>query len=211
MNDDNEGGRLTALPVPLHKRPRSRHHRVPDGKLEVVTTYLEMTERTTRPQSPHPAEKIALLRAEEPSVSFYRYLYNTIGGPWLWYERRLMDDEALRRIIHDPQVEIFVLYVRGTPGGYVELDCRRNDDIEIAYFGLLPQHLGRGFGRYLLDWAVDEAWSKEPRRVWVHTCNLDHPKAIAAYQRAGFVPFKQETTLIDDPRLDGTIPTGGST
>ena len=142
---------------------------------------------------------------EKPTVSFYRYLYNTVGEDWLWFERRLMQDDALTALIQDPKIEIYVLYVRGAPAGYVELDCRVENDIEIAYFGLMPEFIGRGFGRYLLDWAVDEAWSKEPQRLWVHTCNLDHPKALASYQRAGFRPYKQERSLIDDPRASGSI------
>ena len=208
MSEHDGGGRLTRLPGGRrHTRQRPRRD-VPAGKLEVVVTYLEMTERPTRPPAPHPPAKVALMRLERPTVSFYRYLYNTVGEPWLWYERRRISDEALRRVIHDPKVEIYVLYLHGSPAGFVELDRRRRGEVEIAYFGLMPEFLGRGFGRYLLDWAVDEAWTKEPKRLWLHSCNLDHPRAITNYQRSGFVPFKQETKLIDDPRLDGTMPPG---
>ena len=55
---------------------------------------------------------------------------------------------------------------------------------------------------------MDEACDKEPERVWVHSCNLDHPHAIAVYQRAGFVPYRQESTIIADPRLPGVMPAG---
>ncbi len=206
MSEDDDGGQLTELPVRRrHTRQRSRHE-VPKGKLEMVVTYLEMTERPTRPAAPHPPGHIALMRLEKPTVSFYRYLYDTVGEPWLWHERRRIDDDALRRVIDDPKVAIYVLYVGGTPAGFAELDHRRRGAVEIAYICMIPEFIGRGFGRYLLDWAVDEAWSKEPKRVWLHTCNLDHPKAIATYQRSGFVAYKQDTRLIDDPRLDGTFP-----
>jgi len=208
MSDDDDAGRLAALPVSNRRARKTPRRQVPEGKIEVVVTYLEMSERPTRAPAPHPPGKIALMRLERPTVSFYRYLYNTVGEAWLWYERRRLDDDALRRIIHDPAVEIYVLYVQGMPAGYVELDRRRRGEVEIAYFGLIPEFLGRGFGQYLLDWSIDEAWGKEPQRVWLHTCNLDHPRAFASYQRAGFVPFKQETMLIDDPRRDGTLPPG---
>jgi GNAT superfamily N-acetyltransferase len=138
-------------------------------------------------------------------VSFYRYLYNTVGAPWLWYERRRLDDSTLGTIIDDPKVEVHVLYVNGVPAGYAELDRCSGHEVEIAYFGLVPDFIGRGLGRYLLDWTLNEAWREEPRRVWVHTCNLDHPVALAFYQRAGFAPYKQETVLIDDPRSNETI------
>lgn len=175
-------------------------------KLDVVVTYLEMTARPVRPPLPHPAGKIALLRAESPSVPFYRFLYNTVGEAWFWYERRRMSDEALAAIIGDPKVEIYVLYVDGAPAGYVELDRRDESDVNIALFGLMPQFIGRGLGAFLLDWAMAEAWSHAPRRLTVNTCSLDHPNALRAYQRAGFVPYRQTRMTIDDPRWLGLIP-----
>jgi GNAT superfamily N-acetyltransferase len=175
------------------------------GKIEVVVTYLEMTERPKRPTVPAPIGKLALMRVDAPSVGFFRYLYNTVGEPWFWWERRTMDDDTLRDEISDPKVELYVLYVHGEPGGFVQLDRRVDPDIDIAYFGIFPQVVGRGYGPYLLNWAVDQAWSYEPRRLTVNTCTLDHPKALATYQRAGFVPFKQTRKPIDDPRRAGLI------
>ena len=176
------------------------------GKLRMVVTFLEMR-APPGPSALHPpvGHKIALLRAERPTMSFYRYLYNTVGEKWLWYERRMIDDAALSSIIHDPKVEISVLYVDGVPAGFVELDRRETAEVELAFFGLVPDFIGRGFGRYFMSWAVGSAWQNGPRRVWLHSCNFDHPKALQAYQRAGFVPYKQETEIIDDPRLSGLI------
>ncbi|MCP5150037.1 MAG: GNAT family N-acetyltransferase [Ectothiorhodospiraceae bacterium] len=183
--------------------------RAPRGHLEVVITYLEMrAPPSPRGVSPHRAEKLALMRAERPTVSFYRYLYNTVGAPWLWYERRKMDDDRLRANIQDPAVEITVLHVGGVPAGYVEIDRREPAEVELAYFGLVPEFIGRGLGTYLLEWAITQAWSSEPQRVWVNTCTLDHPKALAVYQRAGFVPYHQETVVIRDPRGRGVMPRG---
>src|SRR5512145_3091732 len=115
--------------------------------LDIVVTYLEMLKPPTRPTVPAPpVGKIALLRAERCTVSFYRYLYNTVGEPWLWWERRLLTDTELKRIIHDANVEIYVLYVDGVPAGYAELDRRKEDDVELAYFGLVPEFIGRKLG-----------------------------------------------------------------
>ncbi|MFQ6023578.1 MAG: GNAT family N-acetyltransferase [Acidiferrobacterales bacterium] len=170
------------------------------GKLKVVTTYLEMRQPPARPLASPPTAGVTVIQATHPTVSFYRYLYDTVGEQWLWYERRKMSDEALRAVIHDPKVELYVLYVRGVPAGYAELDRRTEDDVEVAYFGLMPEFIGRGLGPYLLERAVVQAWCQQPKRVWVHTCNLDHPKALEVYQRMGFVAYKQETIFIDDPR-----------
>ena len=105
------------------------------------------------------------------------------------------------RIIHDPLVEIFVLYVDGVPAGYAELDRRKPDEVELAYFGLVPQFMGRKLGPFLLNWAVDTAWFSKPKRLWVNTNNLDHPRALQIYQKAGFVPYRQEIKAIPNPRL----------
>src|SRR3954469_16602649 len=90
--------------------------------IDDVITYLEMRARPVQPRIPAPAAKLALMRAEECTVSFYRYLYATVGTPWLWCERRLVDDATLFTEIAKPSTEIFVLYVGGVPAGYVELD-----------------------------------------------------------------------------------------
>jgi GNAT superfamily N-acetyltransferase len=177
-----------------------------DGRIELTITYLEMHQRPQLPPVPHPAGcKIALLHAEKPTVIFYRFLYDTVGRSWLWYERRMLDDEALRAVIEDERVEIFVLYVDGVPAGYAELDRRRPPDVELAYFGLMPEFIGRGLGGYLLHSIIGIVWDYEPRRLWVHTNTLDHPKALSLYQRMGFEPYKQERKVIEDPRLSGLM------
>ncbi|MDH3671491.1 MAG: GNAT family N-acetyltransferase [Gammaproteobacteria bacterium] len=180
-----------------HSEPVAMRH----GPLRVVTTYLEMKQPPARSPAKPPIAGLSIRRAERPTVSFYRYLYNSVGAPWLWYERQAMADNGLRVIIQHPDVEVYVLYVEEVAAGYVELDRRIEGQIEVAYFGLMPEFIGRGLGPYLLDWAVTTAWHKKPNRVWVHTCNLDHSKARSVYERIGFVSYKQETTLIDDPRL----------
>jgi GNAT superfamily N-acetyltransferase len=176
------------------------------AELDVVTTYLEMTERPTRPTVPCPAGQYAVLRLEHPSAHFYRYLYQLVGEPWLWTDRRKKSDEALDAEINAEGIEIYVLYAGGEPAGYVELDRRAKPDIRIVYFGLAPFYIGRGLGRYLLNWAVDLAWSYGPARLLVSTWSFDHPRAFANYQRAGFRPYKQTRGKLLDPRLEGTVP-----
>lgn len=164
-----------------------------------VITYLEMKAQPTTPAPPRPARKIALLRAENPTVSYYRYLYNTVGEEWLWWERRQMSDEDLADIINHPRVEIYSLFVGGVPAGYGELDRRDGSDIELAYFGLMPEFIGQGIGGYFLRWLIDQAWTHRPARLFVHTCTEDHPAAIHNYQRHGFVAYDQVTEVIPDP------------
>jgi len=174
--------------------------------MQAVVTYLEMTERPTSPTPVRPALPIALMRAEAMPVSFYRYLYNTVGEDWLWYERRLVDDETLARDIHHPEVEVYVLYVKGAPAGYGELDRRAGETIELEYFGLLPDFIGMKLGGYFLRWLVDQAWAEGAERVTVNTCDLDHPSALQLYQKTGFSVYQRETVEFDDPRAQGWFP-----
>lgn len=176
------------------------------SELDVRLTYLEMTEAPTRPGPPLPKGNHALMRVENPSVAFYRYLYNTVGERSFWVDRRKLSDDDLAAEITHPEVEIYVLHAGGQPAGFVELDRRPQPEIAIRYFGLMPGFGGRGLGRYLLHWAVDRAWSYQPKRLVVETSSLDHPRALGTYQRAGFRPFKQEERRIQDPRLSGLIP-----
>lgn len=178
-----------------------------DGKLEVTVTYLEMTKRPPHPHvSPPHAMKLSLIRAHRPTPAFYRFLYDNIGEKWLWYERRKLDDDALSRIIQDEDVEVYVLYADGVPAGFGELDRGKPPGIDLAFFGLMPDFIGRGLGRYLLTWMIDTAWNYEPERLTVNTCSLDHRKALPLYQQCGFQPYGQEVIEIDDPRLNGLIP-----
>ena len=161
--------------------------------ITTTVTSLEVTRRPNRYlKKPRRADLSGIWRADPPSISFYRFLYNTIGRPWYWYVRRTMSDEALREIIEDPKVEVYVPQVRGTPAGYLELDRRVAGEVEIAYLGLLPEFIGRGIGPWLLDFGVQRAWREDCERVWVHTCTTDHPSALAMYQRAGMQVFKRE-------------------
>ncbi len=181
------------------------------AKLTTVITYLEMLERPTRPPVPMPAgRKLALMRAEAPTVAFARFLYNTAGRQWWWYERRQMADAALGAVVQDPKYETYVLYVEGTPAGYFEIDRRQDDIAELAYFGLMPEFIGQRLGPYLLDQALERAWTgpPAPKRVWVNTCDMDHPKALSLYQRAGFVPYDRRVKEFDDPRPLGLAPQG---
>lgn len=175
--------------------------------LDDVITYLEMREKPGTPPVPAPAVgRLALMRAENCTVSFYRYLYETVGTPWLWFERRLLDDATLAALIRKETTEIFVLHVGGVPAGYFELDAAAPDATELCYFGLVPDFIGRGLGPFLLRAAIDRAWSRPIRRLWVHTRMYDHPKALGHYQRAGFVVYDRQKLRFEDPRALGILP-----
>lgn len=175
--------------------------------LDFTVTFLEMDERPglVPPPPPHRTH-VALMRAHNPTVSFYRFLYNGVGADWNWWYRRQISDEDLSAILEDERVEVFVLYVEGVPAGYFELDRRDEPTVDLAYFGLLPQFVGRKLGPYMLYQAIEQAWSYEPERLTVNTNTMDHPRALPLYQKFGFKPYRQEKQTIQDPRLNGVIP-----
>jgi len=177
---------------------------LPPGKLAAVVTYLEM--RAPRAVEPHPTmSEFAIRRVEKADLDWYRRLFRDIGGPWLWFSRLRMTDDQLRAILHSSQVDVFVLSHNGVDGGLLEFDRRHMPDIEILYFGVAPSLIGKSAGRALLEYCLPLEWAHRPQRIWLHTCTWDHPKALAFYLKAGFVPYKRGLEITDDPRLTGHI------
>lgn len=175
-----------------------------DGELAAVVTYLEIRDR---PFVAVPDLALALERIEVPQPEHYRELFRQVGSPWLWFSRLIMDDAHLASIIQHPKVELYsVTDEGGREVGMLELDFREPDECELAFIGLVPQLSGIGHGRWLLAEALQRAWRENVRRVHVHTCSLDHPAALNAYRRAGFVPFKRAIERFPDPRLLGVLP-----
>lgn len=165
--------------------------------LTVKTTYLEQTDPgDLRPARP-PAD-VAVVRAEIPSPEFSRYLYTAVGGPWYWLDRLGWSHDRWQSYLDRAGVETWVAWTRGTPAGYVELEPQPDQAVEIAYFGLLEPFIGRGIGGHLLTvgtaraWDLASRWPQRPptTRVWVHTCTLDGPHAIANYEARGFRTYK---------------------
>lgn len=159
---------------------------------DVIITFLEMLKEPARAPLPPPRADLTIVHARRPTVAFYRFLYETVGKPWQWTDRTVLDDATLAAIVQDPAVEVHVLYAGGVPAGYFELDRRLYPEVELAYFGLMPEFLGQKLGPYLLDQAIRLAFAYRPTRFWVHTQTLDHPSALPLYQRFGFVPYKTE-------------------
>lgn len=182
----------------------------------VRTTYLEQgSPEAVRPAT-SPADSVDVVRVELPSPEFSRFLYATVGGDWHWTDRLGWTRSAWSEYLNRPLVETWVAWVRGTPAGYIELAGSSTGDVEIAYFGLLPGFLGRGLGGHLLTEGLRRAWTMATRRpgiepvhrVWVHTCTLDGPAALANYQARGMTVYRTEDAEVDVPASPpGSWPT----
>jgi GNAT superfamily N-acetyltransferase len=178
---------------------------VRSGEIATIVTSLEM--RARPPLRPTPPSDLRLVRWPAPPLAKYRALFRRIGEPWLWFSRLVMADDDLARIISDEKVHLFAITDRaGIEVGMLELDFRAAGACELAYFGLVPELTGRGQGRWLMAQALTLAWGKDVRRVWVHTCTLDHPSALGFYRAQGFTPFARAVETFADPRLTGHLP-----
>lgn len=164
---------------------------------QITTWHLEMTPADFRPARPCAEARIE--QAEIPSPELNRFFYSAVGGDLFWIDRLGWTYGQWMAWLDRPEVETWIASIRGTPAGYVEIERQAEGSTEICYFGLLPQFIGRGLGGALLSRAIERAWETGASRVWVHTCSLDGPAALPAYQARGFRIFKTETSIVEMP------------
>jgi GNAT superfamily N-acetyltransferase len=157
----------------------------------VTTTWLEMTD----PAALRPGRDVRgaqAVRVRDPEVN--RAMYAAVGGPHQWTERLGWSDARWARLA--ARVETWVAQLDGRPAGFAELDVRTRGEVKILYFGLLPRYQGIGLGGWFLTEVLRRAWAAHPdgtRRVWLHTCSLDGPHALANYEARGLTPYRRES------------------
>ena len=167
---------------------------------EVIRTYLEVRApsdlRAARSDDP----RIRVEQMLNCPASFFRYLYVEVGRSYRWIDRLPWTDEQIREHLKQPEITIWLMTHDGAPAGYFELRKCEDGSVEVAYFGLLPEFLGRGLGKHLLTCAVEQSWSDGANRVWLHTCTLDDPAAMPNYLNRGFRPFQTEKYMAEVSR-----------
>jgi GNAT superfamily N-acetyltransferase len=144
-----------------------------------------------RPRTPA-RDDATIAPVDPPWPQLSRFLYTVVGAPWHWVDRLRWTDAEWLDALSRSGVETWLLTAAGLPAGFFELDDR-SGDVEIAYFGLVPRFTGQGLGGHLLTAAVQRAWTLGAHRVWLHTCSLDHPNALANYQARGFRVYDRNT------------------
>lgn len=178
---------------------------VPTSKLAAVVTCLEMRGRPElRPE--RIAAPWSLRRIVRPKPEWYRDIFRRVGQEWLWFSRLSMPSGELESILRDPDNEVYAVEVGGRDEGLLELDFRQTAQCELAFFGVTRAVQGAGAGRWLMNRAIERAWSRPIERFWVHTCTHDHPDALAFYVRTGFQAYARRVEVADDPRLTGLAP-----
>lgn len=159
----------------------------------VIITYLEMRSpnalRPKRAADPRFQVREAMVKQWE----FNRFLYTLVGRAWHWTDKRDWTDAQWRDYAESDWLRTFGAFFDGSIAGYFELR-QEAAEVEIAIFGLTPKFIGRGLGGVLLTEALEQAWRSGPKRVWLHTCTLDHPAALVNYQARGMTVYRRSPT-----------------
>ncbi len=159
---------------------------------EVTVWYLQTTAAGELTAAADPGTA-TVVEAKVKQAPFNRFLYELVGGPWQWADKRGWTDEQWRDYAEADNLRTWVAWLEGSPAGYFELQKAADGEVEICYFGLAEKFIGRGLGGYLLSEAIRQAWAWRASRVVVDTCSQDHPGALANYQARGMRIYKTET------------------
>ena len=165
----------------------------PDSQKVKTSIHVWHLEMTNRPETSEPdTHPYQLLKVKHPLPELNRFLYATVGASCMWYMRLPWKWQQWHDYVARKSIETWVAYQGATPIGYFELEKQSRGSTEIAYFGLIPEFVGQGLGRQLLQDAINKAWETADNRIWLHTCTLDHDNALPNYLNRGFKVFKEE-------------------
>ena len=160
--------------------------------MPVTTTHLEMHSPDEIRSKDCADPLFQVVRAGVPQWQVNRFFYQLVGGPWNWDAYLGKTEDEWRALTEAGDLHTFIALYDGSPAGYFELR-QADGEVEIWHFGLARAFIGKGLGGPLLTRALEEAWRCGPTRVWVHTCDKDHPAALANYQARGLKAFKVDT------------------
>ena len=160
---------------------------------EVTTYYLEMKSPSSLKEKTE-SNGLHVHECEIKQFQVNRFFYQLVGGPYEWTNKLSWPDEQWRAHVENDNLRTWFAHYKGSPAGYYELQKQEGDNVEIVNFGLAPKFIGQGFGGYFLSHAIKSAWQWEKaKRVWVHTCTLDHPYALQNYKARGMEVYRVET------------------
>lgn len=163
--------------------------------IDYVVTFLEMDARPTYAR-PHLFGKSpsALIHADDPPPWYFLSLYDAVGQAYEWVDWHARPEAELAAYISDPGFRLYTFLRDGWPNGFFVLNTRDLPVVSIDYFGLVPEAVGKGLGTWFLQTAIFAAWDVAGcEKLTLNTCTLDHPRALAHYQKNGFQPVSQET------------------
>ncbi|HEX7721878.1 MAG TPA: GNAT family N-acetyltransferase [Pyrinomonadaceae bacterium] len=170
---------------------------LPAEMIEITRTYLEMRAPSLFRPARNDDPLIKIEQKRDCSVELFRFLYAEVGKNYYWTDRLPWTDEEITTYLQQREVSVWLMTYNGETAGYFELKKCDDGSTEIAYFGLMPEFIGRGLGKHLLSCATEQAWADGANRVWLHTCTDDDPAALPNYLKRGFKPFKSEKYIVE--------------
>ena len=163
---------------------------------EVKRNYLEITSLKELKEGNKPTEDYSLNLIDPVDFQLNKFFYKNIGKNHNWVDRLVWTEKQWIEYVSNSKVETYVLKAKGDFAGYFELILHLEaNEVEIAYLGLLAEYQNKKLGSFILSAAIKNSFLKKPKRVWVHTCSLDHKNALNNYISRGMKVFKTETIL----------------
>jgi len=154
--------------------------------------YLEITSIKNLKGKNKPSDKIVLELLDNKNFELNKFFYKQIGRKHQWVDRLVWQDKDWIKYVSNENLKTYIIKEDEDLVGYFELIFDKNNECEIAYFGILEEYIGKSLGGYLLSKAIKIAFEKKVKRIWVHTCSLDHQNAILNYKARGMKIFKTE-------------------
>ena len=166
--------------------------------IHVERNFLEI--RDVKNLKINPTKKIKfLVKKINPDFQLNKFFYKQVGKKHRWLDRLNWSDEKWINYISNKNLDTYIISDSENLVGFFELlNNPHLSETEISYFGLLEEYIGRGIGGYALSVAIRKSFEKDIKRVWLHTCTLDHPNALKNYIARGMTVFKKENINIID-------------
>tara|TARA_B100000780_G_scaffold76454_1_gene51537 strand:+ start:14 stop:517 length:504 start_codon:yes stop_codon:yes gene_type:complete len=163
---------------------------------KIYRSYLDIKSLGELKEVKIPSKNYFVDLADPKDFQLNKFFYKTIGKNCQWIDRLIWTDLNWIEYVSNKNLFTYILKVENEIAGYFELLFNENNkEVEIAYFGILEEYYGKKFGGYLLGEAIKNSFILGSRRVWVHTCSLDHKNALKNYQARGMRIFKSETLI----------------
>ena len=167
-------------------------------KTNIKRNYLEINSIQNLSEVFKPSNNLNISLIKKPNFQLNKFFYKEIGKKHRWIDRLSWTEKNWIKYVTSPDVKTYVLKEDLNLAGYFEqIFHNEKNDCEIAYFGVLEEFIGKKYGGYLLSEAIKESFRLGARRVWVHTCSLDHKHALENYKSRGMKIFKSETISIN--------------
>ena len=160
---------------------------------QIDRNYLEINSLKDLSETKKPSNIYSIKIVEPVDFQINKFFYKNVGKNHYWVDRLVWQEKQWIKYISDKKVKTYVLKKINDFAGYFELILHQEKyEVEIAYLGLLKEYQNQKLGSYLLSLAIKNSFLYNPKRVWVHTCSLDHKNALKNYISRGMKIFKKE-------------------